>query len=98
MNVGPAEILVILVIALIVFGPKRLPEIGRQVGSAVRELRRMQDQVRAELDTVIHPDVAPDEVAAAGASPPADEPDHTALPAPTDVPADDDFRGPATFS
>jgi Tat protein translocase TatB subunit len=56
MSLGPAEILVILVVALIAFGPKRLPEVSRQVGSAMRELRRMQDSLRDELDSVLHPD------------------------------------------
>ena len=46
MNLGPAEILVILVVALLVFGPHKLPEIGRQVGGAIRELRKMQDSVK----------------------------------------------------
>jgi TatA/E family protein of Tat protein translocase len=36
MNIGPAEILVILFVALMVFGPQRLPEVGRQVGSMMR--------------------------------------------------------------
>src|SRR5919204_176636 len=49
MNLGPAEILVILVVALVVFGPKRLPEVGRQVGGALRELRKVQDTVRTEI-------------------------------------------------
>ena len=57
-NLGAPEILVILVVALIVFGPQRLPEVGRQVGAAMRELRRMQDSVRAEIDTVMKPDLA----------------------------------------
>ena len=56
MSVGPLEVLVILVIALVVFGPQRLPEVGRQVGAAVRELRKMQDAVRGELDMVLHPE------------------------------------------
>jgi Tat protein translocase TatB subunit len=59
MNIGPAEILVILFVALLVFGPQRLPEVARQVGSAMRELRRIQDTVRGELDSVLHPDVTP---------------------------------------
>ena len=41
-SLGPAEILVIFVVALLVFGPDKLPEIGRQVGRGVRELRRVQ--------------------------------------------------------
>lgn len=54
-NLGPMEILVVLIVALIVLGPKRLPEAGRQVGRAVAEVRRwsntMQAEVRAVLDT-----------------------------------------------
>ena len=56
MSVGPAEILVILIVGLLVFGPQRLPEVGRQVGAALRELRKMQDTVRGELDMVLHPE------------------------------------------
>lgn len=56
MSVGTPEILVILLVALLVFGPQRLPEVGRQVGAAMRELRRIQDTVRGELDMVLHPE------------------------------------------
>jgi len=38
-NVGPLEIVVVLVIALIVFGPKRLPELGRSLGKGIREFK-----------------------------------------------------------
>jgi sec-independent protein translocase protein TatA len=38
-NIGPMEILVVLVIALVVFGPKRLPELGKSVGRGIREFR-----------------------------------------------------------
>ncbi len=58
MQLGPAEILVILVVALIVFGPTRLPEIGRQVGRGLRELRKFQDTVRRDLDEVMADDSA----------------------------------------
>ena len=56
MNLGAPEILVILVVALLVFGPHKLPEIGRQVGGAMRELRKMQDSVKQELHTVMNDD------------------------------------------
>ena len=56
MNLGAPEILVILVVALLVFGPHRLPEIGRQVGGAMRELRKMQDSVKSELQAVMQDD------------------------------------------
>lgn len=38
-NIGPLEILVVLIIALIVFGPKRLPELGSSLGRGIREFR-----------------------------------------------------------
>lgn len=48
-NIGPQELLLILVLALLVVGPKRLPEIARTVGKGVRELRRAQDEVRKTI-------------------------------------------------
>jgi len=38
-NIGPLEIVVVLIIALVVFGPKRLPELGRSLGKGIREFR-----------------------------------------------------------
>lgn len=38
-QVGPLEIAIVLIIALIVFGPKRLPELGRSIGSGINEFR-----------------------------------------------------------
>lgn len=52
-NVGGGEIMLLLVFALVIFGPKRLPEIARQVGKAMREVRKFtgtfQDEVRTHL-------------------------------------------------
>jgi len=45
-NIGTPELLVILIIALVIVGPRRLPEIGRQVGKGLREFRKVQDEVR----------------------------------------------------
>jgi sec-independent protein translocase protein TatA len=59
MSLGPAEILVVLVLALFVFGPKRLPEVGRQVGGALRELRKVQDTVQHEIRSVLDDTTAP---------------------------------------
>jgi sec-independent protein translocase protein TatA len=39
-NLGPMELAIILVLALLVFGPKKLPEIGKGVGQAMREFKR----------------------------------------------------------
>jgi sec-independent protein translocase protein TatA len=38
-NVGPGELIIVLVIALIVLGPKRLPEVGRSIGNGMREFK-----------------------------------------------------------
>jgi sec-independent protein translocase protein TatA len=38
-NVGPLEIVVVLIIALVVFGPRRVPELGRSLGKGIREMR-----------------------------------------------------------
>jgi Tat protein translocase TatB subunit len=113
MSLGPEKIILILVVALIVFGPQRLPEIARQVGAAMRELRRMQDTVRGELENVLHPDFTP---AKPGSTQEAvEDVDHAALPpassdnAHTDSAVsadgtdddnitDDGFSGPRSFS
>lgn len=51
LDIGLQELLLILVIALLVFGPKRLPELGRAVGRAMREFRRASDEFRSTLET-----------------------------------------------
>lgn len=49
-NIGPLELMVILLVALLVVGPARLPDIGRTVGKSLREFRRASDQVRRSLE------------------------------------------------
>jgi sec-independent protein translocase protein TatA len=62
-NVGPMELVIVLVIALIVLGPKRLPEVGRSVGRGMREFKESisgendhedEDDDVAELRTTTH--------------------------------------------
>ena len=58
-NIGPLEIAIVLIIVLIIFGPKRLPELGRSMGRGIREFRGSvsgdhkddDDDKRAELET-----------------------------------------------
>jgi sec-independent protein translocase protein TatA len=38
-NIGPLEIIIVLIIALVVFGPKRLPELGSSLGRGIREFK-----------------------------------------------------------
>ncbi|MBI4261803.1 MAG: twin-arginine translocase subunit TatB [Actinobacteria bacterium] len=49
-NIGPLELMVILVVALIVVGPKRLPEMGRSIGKSLREFRRASEEVRQSFE------------------------------------------------
>jgi sec-independent protein translocase protein TatB len=51
LNIGPPELLLIIVIALVVVGPQRLPDLGRTIGRGLREFRKVQDEVRDMVDT-----------------------------------------------
>jgi TatA/E family protein of Tat protein translocase len=68
-QIGPLEILVIFVVALLVFGPTKLPEIGRQVGRGVHEFRKFQQTLRRDLDGMLGHDDAEDQTAAAHPAP-----------------------------
>jgi sec-independent protein translocase protein TatA len=57
-NLGPAEIIAVLVVALIVLGPTRLPEAGRQVGRAIAEVRRWSQGFQTEVRNVIETEPA----------------------------------------
>jgi sec-independent protein translocase protein TatB len=50
MNLSFSEMFVLFILALIVFGPKRLPEIGRQIGKALAEFRRASNEFKAQLE------------------------------------------------
>ena len=49
MSIGPLEIVIVLVLALLVFGPKGLPQAGRSLGQAMREFRKATQTARTEL-------------------------------------------------
>lgn len=51
-GIGMSELLVILVIALIFIGPKRLPEIAKGLGRAINEFRRATDDIKKEVQKV----------------------------------------------
>ena len=48
-GIGGIEILIILVAALVIFGPKKLPEMGRSLGKAIREFKRAGNDLQDEL-------------------------------------------------
>jgi len=68
-NIGPLEIVVVLIIALVVFGPKRLPELGRSLGKGIREFR---GSISGENDDDDRP-APPAEIEAAEREPAAHE-------------------------
>jgi sec-independent protein translocase protein TatB len=100
-NIGGGEVLVILLVALIVLGPQRLPEAARKVGTVIGEVRRMATGFQSEIKTAFEDA----EIAATGddrstdalASPPAPEnkaPTHPAVrKTPTTPSAGDDAAG-----
>ena len=49
-SIGPMELVIVLVIALIVLGPKRLPEVGRSVGKGMREFKDSISGINADDD------------------------------------------------
>ena len=55
-SIGFPELLVILTIALLIFGPKKLPEVGRSIGKALREFRRTSDEIKEKIEDEIQAD------------------------------------------
>lgn len=49
-SIGFPEIVAILLMALLIFGPKKLPEIGRTIGSAMRELRKVSRDFSSTIE------------------------------------------------
>lgn len=95
-DLGVQELIVIFIVALLVFGPKRLPELGRTIGKGLADLKRamqdVKDQMDSELDmnrrqynSTVHGIPAPEE------PPPAEETSVPAEPAgeaPSEGPAE----------
>jgi sec-independent protein translocase protein TatA len=53
-GLGAGEILIILVLAFLLFGPKQLPEVGRQVGKAVKGLKETADDLRKTVEPEVN--------------------------------------------
>jgi TatA/E family protein of Tat protein translocase len=49
LGIGPGELLLILILALVIFGPRRLPEIGRALGKSIREFRQASDELTEQF-------------------------------------------------
>jgi len=84
MNLGFPEMIFLFLFALILFGPKKLPEIGRQIGRALNECKRASNEFKAQIEseisqldvennrqTILPPVHAPAGALVAGSLPPA---------------------------
>src|SRR5436190_20767655 len=74
-SIGMPELIIILVIALIIFGPRKLPELGRSLGRSINEFKKASNELRSTLEDEIRIEDQRDRAAAAAsATPPAATP------------------------
>jgi sec-independent protein translocase protein TatA len=83
---GVPELIIIFVVALVVFGPRKLPELGRSLGKSLSEFKRASNELRSTLDEEIQ---AEDRRAAVATSP-------AVIPPTTDYGAPEDDYGDGT--
>src|SRR5262245_27621879 len=103
-SIGFPELLVIFVIALIVFGPKKLPDLGRSLGKSLAEFKRASNELRNTLEEEVRLEERKAALAATTPAPadvvPADPTIHSTPPAhdsaPVAAPADSVARGTQT--
>lgn len=89
-SIGMPELIVIFVIALIIFGPRKLPELGRSLGRSLGEFKRASNELRNSLEDEIRLEERRDGQGSPRAAAPAAD-------APQPRPADDVHpRGPAS--
>jgi len=91
LNISAQELLIILVIALLVVGPQRLPALGRSIGRGLRELRKAQDEVKRTIQVNIDDEppngkARPRTPGRTASSPPGDAPEATTPPVTPDDP------------
>jgi TatA/E family protein of Tat protein translocase len=70
MNLGFTEILFLFFVALLVFGPRKLPELGRQIGRGLSEFKRASNDFRTQLEDEVQ-QIERDEAAHQTIAPPA---------------------------
>ncbi|HEY7412822.1 MAG TPA: twin-arginine translocase TatA/TatE family subunit [Vicinamibacteria bacterium] len=93
---GGPELLLILVLALIVFGPRKLPEIGRSMGRMMAEFRKASNEFRRTLEDEVEAEKAPPPPPAVDAPPPA--PPAEAAPGPEEAAPPAGVPGEATVA
>lgn len=55
-SLGLPELLMIFIVALIVFGPRKLPEIGKTLGKALNEFKKASDELKSTIEREVHVD------------------------------------------
>jgi sec-independent protein translocase protein TatA len=55
-NIGLPEMMIIMIVALLVFGPKKMPEIGRSIGKAMREFKKSTEDIKDRFEEQIRAD------------------------------------------
>ena len=97
-SIGMPELVIILVIALIIFGPRKLPELGRSLGKSIGEFKKASNELRSTLEEEIRIEEQKDSRAAmraeqnsavAAASAMGPTPTPAAAPEPVVTPADE---------
>lgn len=53
-GIGMPELIIILIVALVIFGPKRLPEMGKSLGRAIKEFRKTSQELKEEIKLDLH--------------------------------------------
>jgi TatA/E family protein of Tat protein translocase len=98
MNLGMPEMIFIFLMALIIFGPKKLPEIGRQIGKFMNEFKRASNEFKSQIESeisqldvterqqqILPPAEPPRGTVASGALSDADAPVPEVTPPPTEL-------------
>ena len=76
-NIGMPELIFILVIALLIFGPKKLPELGKQLGKGLGEFKRASNDLKRTIDDEIAKATKDEPAQAAQPAKPASHPEGT---------------------
>ena len=93
-NIGTPELILILVVALIILGPKRLPELAKSLGRGIREFQKAADDVKDSLTRDIREEGENPDILGPGrieSAPPVEPP---AEPVPEPAPEPDEARAP----
>jgi sec-independent protein translocase protein TatB len=74
LGLGFGEVVIVLVLALVLLGPKRLPDVAKQLGKAMREFRRATEDLKGQFETELYREEpkAPPPALAPRSSPPAE--------------------------